>query len=199
MKQNEEYKKVWNFFFISQFEDEERWLNDMARKGWNFVRVNCLCRYVFKKGTPGEFIYKLDLPENMPHGLGKEEYYNFLTECGIRIVYEIKEWMYLQKPAADGPFDKQQDAFTKLKMVNKAYGYAVRMISLLLRVFAAIMILCLVAKSLSSNAVLYDIYSGIVTGIGIGAVTALAIIWVPIMNKLRKRMNALVDEVAIKN
>ena len=112
-----EYKKVWNFFFISQVDEEEQWLNSMARAGWDFVRVNWCSRYIFKRGTPGEHIYKIDLPEHLPHGLGKEEYYNFLTECGIRIVFEKKEWMYLQKKAADGPFNREGGMFAKRKQI----------------------------------------------------------------------------------
>ena len=37
-------KKVWNFFTIAQWEEEEKWLSDMARNGWNLVGVNCLLR-----------------------------------------------------------------------------------------------------------------------------------------------------------
>lgn len=193
-----EYKTVWNFFFISQAEEEERWLNDMARNGWNFVRVG-LCRYVFKKGTPGEFIYKLDLPENMPHGLGKEEYYNFLTECGIRIVHEMKEWMYLQKPAADGPFYQQDDVFAKLKMTNKSYGYAIRTLSMLLRIFSVVLVITILGQLLFNNYRVVDFFRGMTMGIGIGALLGVTLIWTPIINKLRKRMDSLIDEIAIKN
>lgn len=194
-----EYKKVWNIFFISQAEEEERWLNEMARNGWNFVRVQCLCRYVFKRGKPGEFIYKLDLPENMPHGLGKEEYYNFLTECGIRIVCDRKDWMYLQKRAADGPFNNENDTFAKLKMTNKAYSYAIRTLSMLLRIFCVIMAVAILCRYLSSNVNVQTFFEGITLGVGIGAVFAFTIVWVPIITKLRKKMNALIDQIAIEH
>lgn len=194
-----EYKKVWNFFLISQAEEEERWLNEMARNGWNFVRVNMMCRYVFKKGTPGEFIYKLDLPENMPHGLGKEEYYNFLTECGIRIVFELKDWMYLQKRAADGPFSSAEDMFSKLKMANKSYNYAVKTLSMLLKGFTAVMALSLLCQAIFSNPNIVDFFRGVTMGICIGSLFAFTLIWVPVLTKIRKKMNALVDEIAIKH
>lgn len=193
-----EYKKVWNLFFISQAEEEERWLNEMARNGWNFVRVQGLCRYVFKRGKPGEFIYKLDLPENIPHGLGKEEYYNFLTECGIRIVHDKKEWMYLQKPAADGPFNNENDTFAKLKMTNKSYSYSIRTLSMLLRVFSVIAAVAILCQHLPFGVEFQDFFEGMTLGVGIGALFALTLIWIPIITKLRKRMNALIDEIAIK-
>ena len=194
-----EYKKVWNFFFISQVDEEEQWLNSMARAGWDFVRVNWCSRYIFKRGTPGEHIYKIDLPEHLPHGLGKEEYYNFLTECGIRIVFEKKEWMYLQKKAADGPFNREGDMFAKLKSANKSYSYAVRTLCTLMKTFCALMICAIVGMLVVNNPSVSDFLHGITLGIGIGTVLSVTFVWVPVLTSLRKRMNTLIDEIGIKN
>ena len=194
-----EYKKVWNFFFISQVDEEEQWINSMARAGWDFVRVNWCSRYIFKRGIPGQYIYKIDLPENLPHGLGKEEYYNFLTECGIRIVHEKKEWMYLQKRATDGPFNREGDMFAKLKSANKSYSYAIRTLCTLLKVFCAILIVVLLAQMVTTNPSVSNFLMGITTGIGIGTILSVTFVWVPIITSLRKRINSLIDEIGIKN
>jgi hypothetical protein len=202
MNTQNEYKKVWNFFFISQWREEEKWLNDMAREGWHLVHVNALVRYVFKRGTPREFIYKLDLPENLPHGLGREEYYNFLTECGIRIVCEKKQWIYLQKRTADGPFDADDDMFAKLRITNKVYGYAIRNMCRLLRAFTIIIILNLCGASIAGATMSFaatDFFSSIAIGVGIGAITALTFIFVPIITKLRKQMNETIDELGVRH
>ncbi|MBQ2423880.1 MAG: DUF2812 domain-containing protein [Alistipes sp.] len=194
-----EYKKVWNFFFISQVDEEEQWINSMARAGWDFVRVNWCSRYIFKRGIPGQYIYKIDLPENLPHGLGKEEYYNFLTECGIRIVHEKKEWMYLQKRASDGPFNREGDMFAKLKSANKSYSYAIRTLCTLLKIFSAILIVVLLAQMVTTNPSVSNFLMGITMGIGIGTTLSVTFIWVPIITSLRKRINSLIDEIGIKN
>ena len=194
-----EYKKVWNFFFISQVDEEEQWLNSMARAGWDFVRVNWCSRYIFKRGTPGAHIYKIALPEHLPHGLGKEEYYNFLTECGIRIVFEKKEWMYLQKKAADGPFNREGDMFAKLKSANKSYSYAVRTLCTLMKTFCALMICAIVGMLVVNNQSVSDFLHGITLGIGIGTVLSVTFVWVPVLTSLRKRINTLIDEIGIKN
>ena len=194
-----EYKKVWNFFFISQVDEEEQWINSMARAGWDFVRVNWCSRYIFKRGIPGQYIYKIDLPENLPHGLGKEEYYNFLTECGIRIVHEKKEWMYLQKRAADGPFNREGDMFAKLKSANKSYSYAIRTLCTLLKIFSAILIVVLLAQMVTTNPSVSNFLMGITMGIGISTILSVTFIWVPIITSLRKRINSLIDEIGIKN
>jgi hypothetical protein len=86
-----EYKRVWNFFTIAQWEEEELWLNEMARNGWNLVRIDYLVRYVFERGSAGEYIYKLDLPDKTTHGIGDAEYCNFLAECGITMVCKQKQ------------------------------------------------------------------------------------------------------------
>lgn len=194
-----EYKKVWNIFFISQVDEEEQWINSMARAGWDFVRVNWCSRYIFKRGIPGQYIYKIDLPENLPHGLGKEEYYNFLTECGIRIVFEKKEWMYLQKKAADGPFNREGDMFAKLKSANKSYSYAVRTLCTLMKTFCALMICAIVGMLVVNNHSVSDFLHGITLGIGIGTVVSVTFVWVPVLTSLRKRINTLIDEIGIKN
>ena len=189
-------KKVWNFFTIAQWEEEEQWLNEMARNGYNLVDVKCFVRYIFEQGTPGEYIYKLDLPDNLEHGMDGKAYCNFLAECGIDVVCKQKQWLFLRKKAADGPFNEQGDMFSKLKMTNKAYSYAIRTLSRLLRTFAIliffdILVMCVIGHS--------EILAGIVSGIGIGAIFALTIVWVPLMDSLRKKMNALINEIGVKH
>lgn len=189
-------KKVWNFFTIAQWEEEEQWLNSMARNGWNLVRIDALVCYVFERGTAGEYIYKLDLPDSMEHGMDSYAYCNFLKECGIDVVCRQKQWLFLRKKAADGPFNEQGDMFAKLKMTNKAYSYAVRILSRLLRTFAIlifvdILVMCLIGHS--------DILASIVNGIGIGAIFSLTIVWVPLMDSLRKKMNTLINEIGVKH
>lgn len=189
-------KKVWNFFTIAQWEEEEQWLNEMARNGYNLIGVKCFVRYIFEQGTPGEYIYKLDLPDNLEHGMDGKAYCNFLAECGIDVVCKQKQWLFLRKKAADGPFNEQGDMFAKLKMTNKAYSYAIRILSRLLRTFAIlifvdILVMCLIGYS--------DILASIVNGIGIGAIFALTIVWVPLMDSLRKKMNTLINEIGVKH
>lgn len=189
-------KKVWNFFTIAQWEEEEQWLNEMARNGYNLIGVKCFVRYIFEQGTPGEYIYKLDLPDNLEHGMDDKAYCNFLAECGIDVVCKQKQWLFLRKKAADGPFNEQGDMFAKLKMTNKAYSYAVRILSRLLRTFAILIFIDIVVMRVIGYS---DILAGIVNGIGIGAIFALTIVWVPLMDSLRKKMNTLVNEIGVKH
>lgn len=191
-------KKVWNFFTIAQWEEEEQWLNDMARNGWHLVRINCLLRYVFEKGTPGEYIYKLDLPDNLEHGMDEQAYCSFLAECGIDVVCKQKQWLYLRKKATDGPFAEKDDLFAKLQITNKAYSYAIRTLSMLLRCFAVMIAIFIVALCMVSHPEISALFEGVIMGIGVGAIIAITLIWVPLINSLRKKMNSLIAEIGIK-
>lgn len=191
-------KKVWNFFTIAQWEEEEQWLNDMARNGWHLVRINCLLRYVFEKGTPGEYIYKLDLPDNLEHGMDEQAYCSFLAECGIDVVCKQKQWLYLRKKATDGPFAEKDDLFAKLQMTNKAYSYAIRTLSMLLRIFAVMIAIFGIALCVVSHPDINNLFEGVIMGIGVGAIIAITLIWVPLINSLRKKMNSLIAEIGIK-
>lgn len=191
-------KKVWNFFTIAQWEEEEKWLSDMARNGWNLVRIDFLVRYVFERGTAGEYLYKLDLPDNLERGMDEQQYCDFLRECGIDVVCRQKQWLYLRKRAADGPFAEKDDLFAKLQMTNKAYDYAIRTLSTLLRVFTLLLLGVILAQAFITNYELSSLFEGVMAGIGIGAIIAVTIIWMPMLNQLRKKMNGLISEIGIK-
>lgn len=195
--EKKEIKKLWRFYTVADYEKEEAFLNEMSRAGWNLTAVG-FCRYIFRRGTPGEYLYKLDMVERTESDEVKESYFNFLTDCGIRVVGEFKDWIYLQKRAADGPFDTKNDTYAKLRQVNKVYSFSIRTVCNLLRIFAIIIILLSLVQSMASgNVWLYDFCGGVVLGISISSVIAMALVWVPIITKLRRKVNKLIDEIGV--
>lgn len=196
MKFQGEMKKVWRFYNIAEYEQEEQWINEMAKEGWQLTAIGW-CRYIFRRGTPGEYIYKLDVVERTASDEVKESYFNFLTECGIRVVGEFKDWIYLQKKAADGPFDMKDDTYAKLRTVNKVYSFAVRTLCKLLKIFAAVVIICSLGQMLSSNYAIQELFGGVMVGAATSAIIVLAILWVPILRKLRRKVNQLIDEIGV--
>ena len=128
----------------------------------------------------------------------KESYFNFLTDCGIRVVGEFKDWIYLQKRAADGPFDMKNDTYAKLRQVNKVYSFSLRTVSNLLRIFTVIMLVIILLQLLmSDNANIANLCNGMMLGVGIGSLIALTLIWVPIVSKLRRKVNKLIDDIGV--
>ena len=195
--ENKEIKKLWRFYSIADYEKEEAFLNEMARAGWNLTAVG-FCRYIFRRGNAGEYIYKLDMVERGDSDQVKESYFNFLTDCGIRVVGEFKDWIYLQKRAADGPFDMKNDTYAKLRQVNKVYSFSLRTVSNLLRIFTVIMLVIILLQLLmSDNANIANLCNGMMLGVGIGSLIALTLIWVPIVSKLRRKVNKLIDDIGV--
>ncbi|MBR0453211.1 MAG: DUF2812 domain-containing protein [Bacteroidales bacterium] len=194
--EKKEIKKLWRFYSVADYEKEEAFLNEMARAGWNLTAVG-FCRYIFRRGNEGEFIYKLDMVERSESDEVKESYFNFLSDCGIRVVGEFKDWIYLQKPASEGPFDMKNDTYARLRHVNKVYSFSLRTVCNLLRLFAGIMVVLILLQLLSNNVSLSEFCSGVMLGVGVSSLIALVIIWVPIVNKLRCQVNKLIDDIGV--
>lgn len=191
-----ETKRYFRYFTIADYEREQKWLNAMSRSGWNFVRTNGFI-YTFEKGTPGEYIYKLDLPNESMTDVEVDAYYKFMEECGIEIVSSFKFWRYLRKKSADGPFDATNNTMTQLSMVNKAYGVATKTMNIIIVIFALVVLALNIALSFVTGNVA-EFISGIIHGIASSAFLVMAIIMVPIIQRLRSRMNELIDEIQIK-
>lgn len=101
-------------FFAWQHEEEENWLNAMSNKGFQLEQVG-LISYVFKEGTPGEFIYRLELLENPPSHPESTAYLRFLEETGVEHLGSLVRWVYLRKKAGDGEFNLYSDIDSRIK------------------------------------------------------------------------------------
>lgn len=191
-----ETKRYFRYFTIADYEREQKWLNAMSRSGWNFVRTNGFV-YTFEKGTPGEYIYKLDLPNESMTDVEVDAYYKFMEECGIEVVSSFKFWRYLRKKSTDGPFDSVNNTMAQLTMVNKAYGMATKMLCFFIVIFALIILALNIALAFVSGNVA-EFISGVIHGIASSAFLAMAIIMIPIIQRLRTRVNELIDDIQIK-
>ena len=191
-----ETKRYFRYYTIADYEREQKWLNAMSRSGWNFVRTNGFI-YTFEKGTPGEYVYKIDLPNDSMTDVEVDAYYKFMEECGIEVVSSFKFWHYLRKKSTDGPFDTANNTMGQLLMVNKAYGVATKMLCIVIAIFAIVILALNIALSFVTG-IAADFMSGVVYGIASSGFLAMAIIMVPIIQRLRTRMNELIDEIQIK-
>ncbi|MCZ0859873.1 DUF2812 domain-containing protein [Methanocorpusculum sp. MG] len=102
---------VWKFFW--NYESEEKWLNEMAAKGFALYSYSW-GRYVFEECEPGEYVYRLELLKDLPSKPESMAYLGFLEETGIACVATHLRWVYLQKRSADGPFDLYTDTRSAL-------------------------------------------------------------------------------------
>ena len=104
-------KRVIRFF--TNYDKEEQWLNEMAAQGWHLMDY-VWGRYLFQKGKPGEYIYRIQLLENPIDHKGSAAYLEFLEEAGIETVASSLRWVYLRKKAAEGPFELFSDRESRI-------------------------------------------------------------------------------------
>ena len=105
---------VYKLFTIGQYEKEEQWLNEMSSKGMQLTDVG-FCRYVFVEGTPGEYVYRLELLEHAPTNAQSIAYIRFMEDMGVEQVATLLYWVYFRKRAGDTPFDIYSDIPSKIK------------------------------------------------------------------------------------
>ncbi len=200
---NSEVKRVWNWFTIADIEREEMWLNEMAASGWLLEEWDGGLRYTFRRGEHGKWLYKIDMAEDGAKGLEGEEYIAFLNECGIEVACRHKKWLFLRKKVSDGPFDAADALYSRLRITNKVYSYAIRALCYLVVIcFAAISLSILGSNLFEGNffeGSIRDFFDGASTGLGLGLTLGLTIFYVPAITKLRKKMDKLINEIGVKN
>ena len=93
-----ERKTVTKWFWVWEFDKEERWLNQMAMEGWALCDVG-FCRYTFEKCEPGEYTIRTEMRKSDP------EYVSFMSDIGAEYIGRMVQWIYFRKKAEDGPFE----------------------------------------------------------------------------------------------
>lgn len=104
------------FKIFIDYEQEERWINDMCAQGWHLKKIT-LWTFTFEKSEPGKYIYRNTLLTYV----GDQSYSEFLVESGVEIVCVFGNTVYLKKRADEGPFEVYSDDKLRLKNINNAY------------------------------------------------------------------------------
>ena len=109
-------KKVWKIFPADRFEEETRWLCDMANQGWEFAKVRLFC-YSFEHGVPGRFTYYAVPPAGMKKGQRwiKER----ITDLGAEsIASNLPGKQVLRQYAAQGPIEFFPDLDSQIRYLK---------------------------------------------------------------------------------
>ena len=100
-------KTIHRWFWVWDFEKEERWLNTMAQSGWLLDGVG-FCTYHFVACTPGEYTVRLEM--HAPD----EAYIRFMEETGAEYVGRIFQWIFFRKRTQFGEFDIFSDLDSRI-------------------------------------------------------------------------------------
>lgn len=109
-----ERRTVYKWFWVWDFEKEERWLNEMALAGWALVSVGW-CRFTFEACEPGEFTIRLEM-----HGY-EPEYVDFMAQAGAEYIGRVLQWLYFRKRAVDGTFDIFSDIDSRIRHIDRIH------------------------------------------------------------------------------
>lgn len=121
---------------------EQDWLQEMANHGWALKNF-CLCTYTFEKCEPGEYIYQIDIVDNM--STDQENFNEFMEEMGIEVVSKWNQWVYFRRKAAEGTFEMYTDVDSKIeqyKRIKKLFItlLGVEILCLLMEINAAVQV-----------------------------------------------------------
>lgn len=181
-------KRIAINWFVD-FDKEEKWINDMAKRGWAFWHKNGMI-YRFKKCEPNEFIYQIDFDEKKSKN-GMDDYVAFRSACGDRFVHQWKQRIYWKRETAAGPFEAENNVAAKLRMTNKAFSHHLNsLIGLTLIAAFSFLFLMPLGKCLPESG--FSIWlTEFSIGFTYGIMLAELFLLVPIVKKLHKKINEL--------
>lgn len=110
-------KTEYRLNFIWEFDKEEKWLNEMAKKGWRLTNY-FFCKYDFESCDAGEYEYKIQLLDEVANSAKSADYLGFLNDMGISVVSKWFRWVYLEKKADGNGFEIFSDRNSRLKHIK---------------------------------------------------------------------------------
>ena len=111
-------KTKYKWFWVWDFEKEERWLNSMAAQGWALVSVS-YCRYEFESCEPGSCAIRLEMLDAMPSSAEGLQYIGFVEETGAQYVGHVVRWAYFRKDVSKGAFNLYSDLDSRIRHVKR--------------------------------------------------------------------------------
>lgn len=111
-------KIIRKWYWVWQFEEEEKWLNEMAEKGWVLDKVG-FCKYRFVEKEPGAYHVRLEMLEDTPDSEKGREYIGFVEETGAEYIGNVIRWVYFRKRTEDGGFDLFSDIDSRIRHLDR--------------------------------------------------------------------------------
>ena len=115
-------KVIHKWFWIWDFDKEEKWLNDMATKGLALISVS-FCRYEFEDCVPGEYKICLEFLENHFRSAENEKYIEFLEETDAEHIGTLVRWGYFRKRTTEENFKLFSDNASRIKHLTRIISF----------------------------------------------------------------------------
>ena len=115
-------KTLRKWFWVWEFEKEEKWLDEMSAQGWALDRVG-YCRYEFVQCEPNEYITRLEMLEEHVDTPKSLEYIDFVESTGAEYLGHVIKWVYFRKKASEGSFDLYSDVDSRIRHLKRIIAF----------------------------------------------------------------------------
>ena len=108
-------------FSVFDWEEEEKYLREMHKKGLKFVKHSGLITYEFEECKPEDVVYQLDYPNEK-----SDDYIKMFEDCGWEYLGEVYGYTYFRKPVSKmNGHDEEifSDDESKIKMLKNVVTY----------------------------------------------------------------------------
>ena len=110
-------KIIKKWFWVWDFDKEEKWLNEMAQSGWALDKVG-FCKFEFVQCEAGEYTVRLEMLEDAPDAEKSRDYISFVEDMGAEYIGNVIKWVYFRKKTADGEFKLFSDLSSQMKHLD---------------------------------------------------------------------------------
>ena len=111
-------KVVHKWFWMWDFDKEEKWLNEMAAKGLALISVGYF-RYEFEDCVPGEYKICSEFLGNRFSEVESAKYIEFLEETGAEHVGTFSNWVYFRKKTPEESFQLFSDYSSRIQYLTR--------------------------------------------------------------------------------
>lgn len=189
-------RTCFRLFFITDYEKEEKWIQEMFRQGWKLINVRFQCIYTFEKSEPSDMTVRLeysDVPLN-----SRPDYSMMMNDYGWKCLWSGNGWSYFAKPTEKEAASNElfTDDASRLSMIQKIFQKRYLLLVLLLIVLIIPQIVSSIIEGQPDSIfiswlILAGVYSFLIIYCGVG--------FRKLLNKysLKMNMTPLVRSVAV--
>ncbi|WP_414055557.1 DUF2812 domain-containing protein [Macrococcus equi] len=172
-------KVVRKFFLLNSYEQEERWLNQMANQGYLLKGVS-LGKYTFEQTNKNYIIRLVYMPEDT------KDFITFVEETGGEYIDSLNQWGYFCKEVSN-----ESDSFEIYSDLDSKIEQNKRILNFALAVFWGLTIAMICGVFLTVQS---DTISVITKSIASIVALVIVLLYVFILINLSKRNNKLKKE-----
>ncbi|MCX6308769.1 MAG: DUF2812 domain-containing protein [Bacteroidia bacterium] len=185
-------KTIFRLYYVWQWENEEKWLNEMSSEGWQLAHAT-IGKYNFVSGKVSEYTYRLELLDKKLKSEESTSYLNFLKETGIEMVGKCKSWIYLRSKTTDGGFEPNNKTLYNLTHLLKVQELTNKIRNILITMIAMAICTLLIMEFFGESHVT-NFLRGFCTGLCFSS-SIFSVVMIPFIQKSNEKIKKTIKEL----